>query len=170
MNRSLVNGLGAPIALWMAGVLGCSEDPMAAESVEMELCEHMREGPIQAVAAARTSTSSLPNVAFEHARVDISLPEGSAGFVQFEAVQTAEYVFALGQTVGLAVYGVTGELVRAETEIVGAMACSEVARQYYFDFEVGPYVLEIGPSAASSTIVRLVSEALGEHTHEEHAD
>ncbi len=126
-----------------------------------DACEHMKDGPAQAVTAAATEADA-PVVSIPHTRVDVTLTDhggANGGFLRFEADEAGEVVFFFGADVPVKVGGAAlsgGEPVDA---------CAEAAVHYELDLDVGPVTIEVGPTDETS-----VGFVFVETGHEEHDD
>lgn len=149
----------------------------AEETPEGEACEHLADGPFEAITAVENPlTPDPPNAAIEHTRVDISFVDISGstpntedgsfgGTVAFEAAEAAEYLFFLSEAVPLSVFDATaGVFIPVEEEVVGSDLCSEIAVTHTYDLEVGTYLLTFGPTDVFET--GMVHEEAGGHTEE----
>ena len=146
----------------------------ADETPEAEACEHLTEGPFEAITAVENPLApGPPNAAVEHTRVDISFVDitGSTpnteggdfgGTVAFEATEATEYLFFLSAAVPLSVFDATaGVFIPLENEVVGSELCSELATTHTYVLEVGTYLLTFGPT--DLTEVGMVHEEAGGH-------
>jgi hypothetical protein len=162
-------------------LLACGDDAdhadHAEDTPEAEACEHLADGPFEAITAVENPlTPDPPNAAIEHARVDISFVDISGstpntddgsfgGTVAFEAVEAAEYLFFFSAAVPLSVFDATaGVFIPLEEEVVGSDLCSEIAVTHTYDLEVGTYLLNFGPTDVSE--VGMVHEEASGHTEE----
>ena len=135
------------------------------EDLAAEGCEHMKDGPSQAVTAAAEASGTLEDVALAHTRVDITLADYmgmKGGFVRYEAAETGDYVFFVDSDVALEVRDDADAVVAFEEMGVAVDACAEVAVQHTIELEAGKsYKIVLGPTDAAS--VKIVSEHAGEH-------
>ncbi len=151
--------------------VGCSDsDPHShhEESPEEEACEHLADGPFEAVTAAALPGDGA-DISFEHTRVDVALlADGDEfyGWVSFAADEDAEFTFFLTDDVPFAIQDLNAALVAVEESEIGSEFCDDIAVSHTFDLAVGTYALSFGPSASDS--IGLVVEEAGEHA--EHAD
>ena len=147
--------------------LACGrEEEEGKNSVEVELCEHMKEGPAVMVSAAAAPESG-PDVSTEHMRFDVAFGdfEGmKGGYVVFRAGAVADYVFALDAVVPFALTKIDGSTIAIEETRNGATECTEVAVQHTVLLEVGSARIKLGPT--SQTGVSIVVEP-AEHGNEE---
>lgn len=128
-----------------------------------ELCEHLADGPAEAVTAATSGDGPL--IADDHTRYDITLAAvtgGNGGTVRFAADEAGEFIIALDAAVPLVVTDGSGATVTAEDTATSSEACTEIRGRHVFDLEVGTYVLRFGPTA--ETKVGVVVEH-GAHDH-----
>ena len=167
-------------ALFPLTLLACADesDPAPAEETpEAEACEHLAEGPFEAITAVESPMiPDPPNAAVEHTRVDISFVDISAstpnaeggdfgGTVAFEATEAAEFLFFFSDAVPLSVFDATaGVFIPLEEEVLGSDLCSELAATHTYDLEVGTYLLTFEPTKL--TKVKMVHEEAGKHADE----
>lgn len=137
------------------------------ETPESEACEHLAEGPFQAVTAAADATGTLENAAYEHTRVNIALADiegGKGGFTSFESDGEGDFYFFLSADLPLKFLDGSGAEVAIESTTIGSDLCTEIAVKHVVELMVGTYTLEFGPT--TETEVGLVHElAGGEHIH-----
>ncbi len=158
--RYLLWILAAGLAL---GACGKDEE---THGVEEELCEHMAEGPAQAVTAG-ADNAGAPSATYEHTRVDISLTDvtgGKGGVVKYESGEATDYIFAMNKNIPVKIADAQGADVAVEATEVGSEACAEVAVQHTVALGVGTYYLSLGPT--TETLVGLVVEEAAGHAHE----
>ncbi len=137
------------------------------ETPESEACEHLAEGPFQAVTAAADATGTLENAAYEHTRVNIALVDidgGKGGFTSFESDGEGDFYFFLSADVPLKILDGSGADVAIESTTIGSDLCTDIGATHVVELAVGTYTLEFGPT--TSTEVGLVHELAGaEHVH-----
>lgn len=169
MNRTITLTTILSLALLLAA---CGDDhddhDHGEESLEFELCEHMKEGPSAAVTAADDAMASLDDVSTEHTRHDITLVDMGGmmgGFVAYQAAEAGDYVIGINDSsIPLKVWDGT----MTELTIEGTAPndeCAEVQENRTVELGVGMYILEFGPTAASQ--VQVVIEH-GSHEDEDH--
>jgi hypothetical protein len=151
--------------------VGCGEDAddvsveEGEESPEEEACEHMAEGPAQAVTASAV-VAEAPDGTAEHTRIDVALVDVSGtvgGFVNYEAAEDGEYVFFLNDDSAFTLRDAVGVPLASESS--GPVAeCGEVVVFHQYDLEVGTYIMDF--EGSDETSVSVVVEALGEHSDE----
>jgi len=134
---------------------------------EEELCEHMANGPEQAVTAGADAASAV-DISDEHTRYDITLGDdgngGYAGFVAFAADEDGEFFVALSDTVDATFTTSAGDAITIEETEEGSEECDDVARIHVLDFEVGTVNIEL--ASADADVVSVVIEHGGEHEEE----
>jgi hypothetical protein len=170
MNRRL----GFPLALILAAAIaGCGDDHDHDHEEELtaeeEACEHLSEGPFQAVTAVADPSEGLPNIAIEHTSVTVALveDEGSySGLVAFESGADADYVLFLDTNVPLVVFDGAGVEVPIEHTHGGSDVCTDIALSHTVELEVGTYTFDFGPTDVAE--LNVVHEAAGGHDHAEH--
>ena len=128
---------------------------------EADGCEHMVEGPEQAVTAA-AAAADAPSITETHTRYDITIADGS-GFVALEVAEEGEWHFFFDKDVTLTITDSADAAVAAEETIDSVAECSEVAEGAAYDLGVGTYVLTIETSETEVSMVPVP----GDHAHEE---
>ncbi len=145
------------------GLVACTEEaaPAAAEDPAAEACEHLAEGPAQAVAAKTTDAAAeLPDVSTSHTRFDVTLPadvSGTyAGYVKFLAPAAGSYLLVANAAVPIQVIDSAGKAV-APTAQVAVGACAAVKTQLELPLGVATYRVKVGPH--TQPLVGLLFEA-----------
>ncbi|MCI0569204.1 MAG: hypothetical protein L0Y66_00475 [Myxococcaceae bacterium] len=142
-------------------VVGCGTGT-PEEDIDVELCEHLAEGPNVAVTAVVSGDASGAAVSNDHHRYDISLTSG-AGKVSFAVDHAGEFVFGLGADVAMEIKDPSGAPVTPEETLLTGLACTDIKKRVQAHLEtVGTYTLTFGPSSVQ--VVPLVIE----HTHSAH--
>ncbi|MCP3101351.1 hypothetical protein LZ198_20975 [Myxococcus sp. K15C18031901] len=163
MHKKLLSVLLMSTALLTAA---CGDDDATPEEgVDVEGCEHLREGPSVAVAA--TTTGTPPAVDDNHRRYDITLVSGEAGHsgaVSFAASEATDYVLYLGADVPVRVTDASGAAVELEESAKGSASCTEIKGRHVVPLTVGTFTFTFGPTASSS--VSLVVEEASHEGHE----
>lgn len=145
---------------------GCGDDH-AAEGVDVEGCEHTKEGPAQAITATTNAGVSTPEVDDDHKRYDVTLADvtgGKGGFVAFASSEETDYVFFLDADVPIAFLASGGNEVTPTASATSSPECSEVKGRHVVRLPVGTYDLRLGPTTA--TTVGIVVEPDHEHAGE----
>ena len=172
MKKLFVSSIALSMSLF---TLACGDehdhdhDGHSDMSLEAEACEHMANGPATAVTAGATEAEAADTAAADwlHKRVDVTLSDdgngGFAGYLTYEATETAEYVFFTSGDFTVQVAGAAAEATAAVAE------CTDVQNGLTFDLEVGEHVVMI--SASTETVSLVAEEAAGDHSdHEDHDD
>ncbi|MBM4395910.1 MAG: hypothetical protein FJ087_09490 [Deltaproteobacteria bacterium] len=129
-------------------------------------CEHMKEGPGQAVAAVAPGAPAAPSVSAHHLRFDVTLPAAGDGFqgdVSYEADEGTDFAIFLDSDVPLQVLDGSGAVVAIEATEKPLELCTEVAVMHVVPLGVGTYRFRLGPAKASK--VSVVVEESGGHEH-----
>lgn len=140
------------------GCGGPAQDP-----ANVEICEHLAEGPAASVTAAE---SMPPAISDDHKRYDVTLIDVNSqkgGSVTFASGEAGEFIFGLNKDVPLTVKDASGTTVAAEATARSVPECDAVKARYAYDLAVGTYTLTFGPTAETS--VGVVVEH-GAHTGE----
>lgn len=124
---------------------------------DAEACEHLNEGPNEAVTATATA-SGAPSINTEHTRFDVTFVDvtgGKGGSVSYAAAHEAHHVIFLNEDVPVKVTSSAG----ADVAITSSEPsdCSAVKARHEVPLAVGTYTLTFGPTDKAS--VRLVIEA-----------
>ncbi len=159
-NRNLV----ACIAfLALAPFAACGDDDPAVESVDVEGCEHLQEGPAVAVTATLVGDTTTPAIAGDHKRYDVTLLAAGgqrAGVVSFAAAEATDYVFFFDASVPLEIIDSAGTVVAIEASTTSSTECTDIKARHVVELAVGTYFLELGPTAETDVGI-VVEEALG---------
>ena len=165
MNKKLLAALLMSTALLATA---CGDDEEPEENVDVEGCEHLKEGP--AVAVTATTTGTPPAVGNDHRRYDITLVDGAGGktgTVSFAATEATDYVFFTGVNVPLVVRNSSGAEVEIEESTTSSTQCTDIKGRHVVPLTVGTHTLTFGPTSAA-TVPLVVEEASHEgHDHEE---
>ncbi|MCE9667213.1 hypothetical protein LY474_05235 [Myxococcus stipitatus] len=162
MHKKLLSALLLSTALLTAACGDDDETP--EEGVDVEGCEHLREGPSVAVAA--TTTGTPPAVDDNHRRYDIALVEGAAGHsgaVTFAASEATDYVLYLSADVPVRITDASGAEVELEESAKGSESCSEIKGRHVVPLSVGTFTFTFGPTPTAD-----VSLVIEEASHEGH--
>ncbi len=168
------------MSMMTALAIGCGDDSTEdtnpgtdneedSEELEIEGCEHMKEGPNVGVDAGADQAAAVDATA-EHTRVDITLAAiegGNGGFVTYEAEGEGDYVFFLDKDVPLTITDAQGTALEIE-ESGPVDLCTEVVIHHVVELPLGVVNIQIGPT--TETTLSMVVEAGGEHDHEEGED
>jgi hypothetical protein len=134
------------------------DGPVPHATVE-EACTHAELGPFVDVTAAADAMGA-PDATREHSLVRIALVnvmDGKGGTVTYAADEAGEYaIFATNDT-PLTIAKADGTAVTVE-ESIDIDDCTEVAKAYMVDLEIGTYTIALGPTTEMS--VGLVIEHL----------
>lgn len=152
------------LSLCLAATACSSDDDEVTP--EADACEHMADGPSEAVTAAAASTDDGPDVGEHHTRFDITLVASGTDYVGFVDVVAEEagemLIFSDGDT-AMKLWNGTTEIA-AEATNANVTECSEVTMSRTFDVEVTTYTLELGPT--DQTSISLVFGEAGGHDHD----
>ena len=157
-------------ALWLAligasALAGCGEDDHEHEDPDVEGCEHLTEGPFQAVTAT-AATTGAPAVADDHKAYTVTLPAGAggnAGYVAFAVPAVNQYLFFTDQAVTATFTTSAGTPLTAQSSTSSA-ACTAIKGRHVVALDVGTVNLQL--SSPTATTVNLVVEpALVDHEH-----
>ena len=152
--------------LFVCAVAACGSDD-AAPTPQEDACEHMAEGPFEAVTAAADNQSTTPSIDALHTRYDITLAASGAdyiGFVELVNDEMAERYLFLDADVPIEL-STGGGAVAPEESFSQVADCGEVATGQLFDLDVATYQLEIGPTSQTSVSIVIVEPADG-HGHD----
>ncbi|NTX35471.1 hypothetical protein HUA74_15805 [Myxococcus sp. CA051A] len=162
MNKKLLAALLMSTALLSAA---CGDDEEPEEPVDVEGCEHLREGP--AVPILATTTGTPPLVANDHRRYDITLVDGSGGrtgSVTFAASEATDYVLYTSADVPVSITNGSGAAVEIEESTKSSETCTEIKGRHVVPLTVGTHTFTFGPTSAAS--VNLVIEEASHEGHE----
>jgi hypothetical protein len=158
--------LFANLTFAMILAAGCGDDAHE-ESIDVEGCEHLQEGPAAPITAA-ADAAGAPAVDDDHRRYDVSLPDVGGGqrggFVAFAAAEATDYVFFLSADVAVAFTDAGGQPVAIEESTSSSPECEEIRGRHLIELAVGTVAIELGPTAEAE--VSIVVEPAGEHDHE----
>jgi len=163
MNKKLLAALLMSTALLSSACGDDDEEP--EENVDVEGCEHLREGP--AVAVLATLTGTPPTVANNHRRYDITLVDGTggrSGSVSFAASEASDYVFFTSADVPVSITDGSGAAVEIEESTKSSETCTEIKGRHIVPLTVGTHTITFGPTSATS--VNLVIEEASHEGHE----
>ena len=143
---------------------GETEDPAA------EACEHMAEGPANAVTAGADLASS-PDVSAAHTRHDIALVDldgaGAGtylgGSAAYAVVEAGDHTIFLDVDVPLTLVSSSGDAIAIEAT-AAVDTCADVAVAHTVELPIGTVELRFGPT--TTTTVRAVIESTGSHDDE----
>jgi hypothetical protein len=141
----------------------CGDDG-GGEDLDVEGCEHLEEGPYEAVTAT-ADTASAPEVADDHTSYTVTLPvatAGNAGFVRFAADEAGDFIFFLDADVDVELTDADGAVVTPEESATSSDACDTIRGKHTVELEVATYFLEL--SSPTIDEVNVVIEH-GAHTH-----
>lgn len=159
MNLKLLSAVLLSTAL----LAGCGDE--AEENIDVEGCEHLKEGPSSFVTASATTTN-LSVVKDDHRRYDITLVDvtgGKGGSVSFNAAEEADFILFTNEDVQVAIKDANGQTVEIEESAKSSSECTEIKGRHTIPMKVGAHTLTFGPTSAAT--VSIVIEA-GEHDHE----
>ena len=157
------------LALVIVSLAACGSDDSTEqeESIDVEGCEHLVEGPEVAVTATATSDGA-PAVADDHMRYDVTLVEvdgGNGGAVAFDADEATDFVFFLSADVNVAITDSSDEEVAIEESATSSPECEEIRGRHVAELSVGTHYLTFGPTSEEQ--VSVVIEHAGGHEEEE---
>ncbi|MDY7224848.1 hypothetical protein [Hyalangium rubrum] len=161
MNLKLLSAALLSTAL----LIGCGDEE---ENIDVEGCEHLKEGPSSTVNASATTTN-LSQVKDDHRRYDISLVDvtgGKGGSVSFSATEEADYVLFTGADVQVAIKDANGQTVAIEDSKTSSSECAEIKGRHTIPMKVGLHTLTFGPTPQAS--VSVVIEAAAHDDGHEH--
>jgi hypothetical protein len=144
---------------------GDEEDMGGEESIDVEGCEHLIEGPEVAVTATAATEGALA-VDDDHMRYDISLVEvdgGNGGTVAFDADEATDFVFFLSADVDLAITDSSEQEVAIEESATSSPECDEIRGRHVAELTVGTHYLTFGPTPEEQVSV-VIEHA--DHGHE----
>lgn len=137
------------------------------DDVFAEICEHLEQGPAQAVTAS-TDPDAAPSVDAEHTRFDVSLAsDGSGqygGYVQ-RAVGNTDQIVALDADVPYTVFGPDGNEIPMHHNLSTQTECGLAVSVRHFEMPIGTVRIAFGPTATDS--FSMVVEA-SDHGADEH--
>ncbi|HWM84507.1 MAG TPA: hypothetical protein VNO33_01690 [Kofleriaceae bacterium] len=145
----------------------CGSDDPAEESIDVEGCEHLSEGPAVAVTAGATPEEA-PGVADDHMRYDVTLVPvdgGNGGTVAFDSAEAADFVFFLGADVALGITDSGAQAVTIEESATSSPECVEIRGRHVAELTVGTHYLSLGPTAEESVSL-VIEHAAGHEEHE----
>jgi hypothetical protein len=154
MNRKLF----AAVVLSAGLIFGCGEDE---ESVDVEGCEHLQEGPATPVTATATATGA-PAVKADHRRYDITLVDvtgGKGGSVTFAAAAEGDYVLFTNADVQVADTDANGQTVGIEASTKSSSECTEIKGRHTIPMKVGTHTLTFGPTPLTAVSVVIEPDA-----------
>ncbi|MCP3062387.1 hypothetical protein LXT21_26710 [Myxococcus sp. K38C18041901] len=163
MNKKLLAALLMSTAL-LSTACGDDDEPHD-ENVDVEGCEHLREGPAAAVNATLTGTP--PSVSNDHRRYDIALVDGAAGHrgsVSFAAAEATDYVLYLSANVPVSITDASGAAVEIEESATSSESCTDIKGRHVVPLSVGTFTFTFGPTPSAS--VNLVVEEASHEGHE----
>jgi hypothetical protein len=152
----------------LAALGACGDDHAhghthADESVAEELCEHMADGPAQALTAVATQDSTDgPTISDDHVRYDITLiavDGGNGGAVTFAAGAAGHHAIALGADIELQAFDAAGVEIAPHHRNTGSAICEEVAADLGFELAVGTTTFVFGPTEATEVSVVIELDA-----------
>src|SRR5687768_13799878 len=100
MSKRMISSL---FLMALTTIGGCGGDDGGEESIDVEGCEHLQEGPEVPVTATVDQTDP-PAVADDHMRYDVTLVAvtgGNGGFVEFAADEEGDFVFFFDANVAI---------------------------------------------------------------------
>ncbi len=141
------------------------EEESPLEHADEEACEHIVDGPFEAITAWAAMEVTAPAIAADHHGYQVEVT-GETGYVKFEADESADFVFYADTVTSLAFFALDGTPVEIENSVDTIDACTEVKARHIVEFEVGTYFLAIsGP-----VDITFVVEELGGHDEDDHDD
>lgn len=151
---------------------GCSDEHMdepAAESQSADACEHMVDGPFEAVSATIDAGEAGPALTETHTRYTIALsadpadPGSRIGYVDVVVDEPGELSVYLDAPVPLSVTAPSGDELAAEASEDSIAECIEVAMSHTYDVTVGTYRVRLGPTDREEASLVLITAG---HGHE----
>jgi hypothetical protein len=159
MNRKLF----AAVVLSAGLVFGCGEEE--EESIDVEGCEHLQQGPASAVTATATATGA-PAVKDDHRRYDVTLVDvtgGKGGSVTFAAAAEGDYVLFTSADVQVSIKDANGQAVGIEASTASSSECTEIKGRHTIPMKVGTHTLTFGPTPLTSVSVVVEPDAHADH-------
>jgi hypothetical protein len=168
MNKEYAMRKATLLALVMLSLAACGGDDSTEEeeSIDVEGCEHLIEGPEVPVTATATSDGA-PSVADDHMRYDVTLVEvdgGNGGAVAFDADEATDFVFFLSADVDMAITDSGDQEVAIEESATSSPECEEIRGRHVAELTVGTHYLSFGPTPEEQVSV-VIEHA--DHGHEE---
>jgi len=157
--------LFAAVLLSAGLVFGCGEEE---ETVDVEGCEHLQEGPASAVTAT-AATTGAPAVKSDHRRYDVALVDmtgGKGGSVTFAAAEESDYVLFTSADVPVAVKDANGRAIAIEASVKNSAECAEIKGRHTIPLKVGTHTITFGPTTQSSVSIVIEPSEHGDD-HEE---
>src|SRR5690606_19908221 len=155
----LHRALSITASLALVVTAACHDDHEDHVSPAEDACEHMAEGPSQALTAADQTSADAPALDAEHTRFDITLSgdDGAlGGYVNLVIDEAGEFYVYLDTNVPVALADAQGAAIAAEETIANVAECAEVSTGHVYDLGVGTYSLRFGPGDAATVRVVVV--------------
>lgn len=147
------------------GAVACADDHAddhADESPEDEACEHLSDGPAQAIlAVAADDVAGLPDISKAHTRFDVTVVGDAGklgGYVKFVSARSGDVLVVANADVPFQLLDSAGTAVAPKSEATSQAGCAAVKRRAVYTLGVATYRLKLGPTATST--VGLLFEAL----------
>jgi hypothetical protein len=163
MDRTPRRWLAAAAAL---SAVACGDDhdhdhDHDSQTPAAEACEHLQEGPAQAVAAQLSADpTALADVSKAHTRFDIALAETATatygGYVKYLSAKAGTTLLVADKALPVQIVDSLGVEV-TPTTAAAAPACAAAKVQLGVALQVGTYRLKLGPTTAPQ--VGIVIEA-----------
>lgn len=153
---------GALVTTAACGGHGAGHDDATPE---VDACEHMIEGPAQAVTAIADMTADAPDLGEHHTRWDIALVADAsgmyAGYVDLAAEEAGISDLFLDSDVPIKVWNASGNELTVHHAQTSITECTEVSLGLGYLLGVGTYLVGFGPTTEQAVSLVVVLE--GEH-------
>lgn len=147
--------------------------PENEESLDAHVCEHLENGPSNAITAIDTAdigTAPVIGVA-DHHRYDVTLLSDASdysGWAKFSVDEEGHHFIYLSEAVTITVYEPDGSTeVTAEYEHDHSQDCALIHGKYEFHLEIGTYFIFFEPAAENQVNV-VIAKDHHDHDHHEH--
>jgi hypothetical protein len=144
---------------------GCEDDhghDHGDETPEEEACEHLSDGPAQAIlAVAADDVAGLPDISKAHTRFDVTMVGDAGklgGYVKYVSAKSGDVLVVANADVPFQLLDSAGTAVAPKSEATSQAGCAAVKRRAVYTLGVATYRLKLGPTATST--VGLLFEAL----------
>lgn len=149
----------AVIGVVVAWGAGCDSHSHGDEKPGADACEHLEQGPIQAVTAG--TAASPVALANAHTRYDLTM--SGSGFASIAVGKAGDHYVFFDSSVTVAVKDGAGNPVAPEQSGTSDADCALVKTWFLYELGVGTYTFEITPQGGA-TLVKLVYFG-ADHTH-----
>lgn len=141
---------------------GGDDDATPEESIDVEGCEHLQEGPAAPITAGAVADETAPLVAADHRRYDIAVTD--TGFVRFAADEATDLVVFIDAPATLTFTGADGTVLPPEETATSSPECTDIKGKVTVPVGVGTVFIAIGPGAPAE-VSMVVEEAGHDHEH-----